>query len=107
MCEPRLELHGDPEAMRAFAERLPDLGARDAIVAPDPVPCQGGMQTCGTFAAADAVSSMALAAFITEAEETITTLKTVAASSAEEYRATDDAGAAWFAGVFVTEAAEH
>jgi hypothetical protein len=88
----RKEMQGDPEAMRRFAERL--VGISETVVEPPGKPsCEGGMQACGTFAAADAVATLALTRFLSETGESLAALKEAAAVAAEDYQATDLAGA--------------
>ncbi|WP_431923809.1 hypothetical protein [Amycolatopsis tucumanensis] len=92
MCE---TLDGDPEAMREFASRIEPPAA--VAEPPGPEPCAGGMQACGTFAAADAVATLALADFLAETRDAITALREAAAAAAADYQAGDDAGARAFA----------
>ncbi|MFF5987015.1 hypothetical protein [Prauserella flavalba] len=101
MCETRRELHGDPEAMRRFAERL---HAPEVDVEPAGVPaCQGGTPACAAFTTADALSTVALADFLRDTAEAIATLKAAAATAAEDYEATDLAGAQAVLGVVIRE----
>ncbi|PXY25876.1 hypothetical protein BAY59_20115 [Prauserella coralliicola] len=91
MCEARQEMHGDPDAMRRFAERLHAPGVDVEVVG---VPaCQGGTQACAAFTTADALSTVALADFLRDTTQAIATLKAAAFTAADDYEATDRAGA--------------
>lgn len=99
MCEARQEMHGDPDAMRRFAERLRGLDAAEVVAEPPGAPaCQGGMEACALFAAADVVSTVTLARFLAETSDAVAELKAAAAGAAEDYLATDLAGAQAVAG---------
>ncbi|GAB3586210.1 hypothetical protein GCM10027445_64700 [Amycolatopsis endophytica] len=99
MC--RREMHGDPEAMRSFAARLAGLDTE--VDPPEPTPCLEGMEACGTFAAADAVATLALAQFLAETGEAVAALRSAANEAAEDYEATDRAGALTIAVVAVED----
>ncbi|QUH03943.1 hypothetical protein HUO13_26790 [Saccharopolyspora erythraea] len=99
MCESRHEMHGDPESMRRFAEQLIEPCAPEVVAeSPGAPACQGGMQGCATFTAADTASTLTLARFLAETGEAIAALKAAAAEAAEDYLATDQAGAHAVAG---------
>ncbi len=99
MCPARDEMHGDPEAMRRFAERLAEPVTADVVAdPPDPTTCHGVLPGCGTFAAADAVSTLALTAFLAETADAVATLRDAATVAAEDYLATDRVGAHAVAG---------
>ncbi|PRX47024.1 hypothetical protein B0I33_106121 [Prauserella shujinwangii] len=100
MCEARHAMHGDPEAMRRFAERLAGLSAPEAIASPPQAQvCAGGSQACSVFTAADLLATLRLAGFLAETGEAIETLRAAAAVAAEDYLATDQAGARAVTGV--------
>lgn len=102
MCEARHEMHGDPEAMRQFADRLAGLGAPEATAPPPPPQvCEGGSQACAVFAAADELATLTLRDFLAETGDAIATLRAAAAVAAEDYQATDRAGARAVAGAVV------
>ncbi len=93
MCETRHAMHGDPEAMRQFAEQLAGLSAPEAIAPPPPAQvCEGGSQACAALAAADLLATLRLTDFLAETGEAIETLRTAAAVAAEDYLTTDQAG---------------
>ncbi|MGC7097357.1 hypothetical protein ACPZ19_22000 [Amycolatopsis lurida] len=94
MGEARNEMHGDPEAMRGFAERIawPDAVA-DVAVPPAATPCPAGMYACAGFTAADLAATLSLGQFLAETRDDIATLKAAAAVAAADYEATDEAGA--------------
>lgn len=94
MCEARHAMHGDPEAMRRFAERLAGISAPGAIAPPPQAQmCEGGSQACSAFTAADLLATLRLAGFLAETGEAIETLRAAAAVAAEDYLDTDQAGA--------------
>ncbi|GGS29959.1 MULTISPECIES: hypothetical protein [Actinokineospora] len=92
MCGQRRELDGDPEAMLRFAARV---GQGSAPVDVDPVipPCPGGMRGCAVFAAADMLSTAALAEFVAETEHAVAALRAASFLAAQDYLASDLAGA--------------
>ncbi|UJW32031.1 hypothetical protein L3Q67_43925 [Saccharothrix sp. AJ9571] len=94
MNETRQEMHGDPEAMREFAERIawPDAVA-DVAVPPAATPCPAGMSACAGFTAADLAATLSLGHFLAETRDDIATLKAAAAVAAADYEASDQAGA--------------
>ncbi|MEU6642734.1 hypothetical protein ABZ863_09295 [Saccharomonospora sp. NPDC046836] len=102
MCEARHAMHGDPEAMRQFAERLAALSAPETIVPPPPTQvCEGGSQACAAFSAADVLATLTLTDFLTETGEAIATLRAAAVVAAEDYLTTDRAGAQAVTGAVV------
>lgn len=102
MCDARQEMHGDPEAMRRFAVRASGLSTRDLRVeAPGPPSCGGATEACATFAAADLASTSTLARFLDDTGEAIESLQAAAAAAADDYVATDQAGARAVAGAVV------
>ncbi|AXB43226.1 hypothetical protein [Amycolatopsis albispora] len=100
----RHEMHGDPEAMRAFAERVawPDAVA-DVAVPPAATPCPAGMSACAGFTAADLAATLSLGQFLAETRDDLATLKAAAAVAADDYEASDQAGARAVLGVVLEQ----
>ncbi|MFC4003781.1 hypothetical protein ACFS2C_10420 [Prauserella oleivorans] len=90
MCDTHHDLHGDPEAMRRFAERTAALSLPG--VTSGPSVCAGGLPGCATFTAADLASTTTLASVLAETGEALATLRQAALVAAEDYLATDRAG---------------
>ncbi|WP_158894691.1 hypothetical protein [Amycolatopsis anabasis] len=93
MNEARQEMHGDPEMMRRFAERVNIPSTEAVTLPPDMAPCEGGMPGCASFTTADVAATVTLAQFLAETRDDIATLKAAATVATVDYLVTDQAGA--------------
>lgn len=87
-------LDGDPDAMRAFADRVVAPRTEEAVRSmPDGHACGSGSAGCDVFTTADTAATIAVTAFLVETEQTIGELRSAAHHAAEDYRCTDESGA--------------